>query len=175
MTLLGQCSIGVSIIFWQVFSLSALAYSVAFIFYPTDANKIFVTPLPENVVRYLGTMFLFAGAAVNHLAEVTLGMFKLFASVSTILFYMLALVGGLVVISLDSSIFLEMSTIVMQVLYGIMIAGFTLPVLSLCIGYCRFDTTTDSTTLETVEVTTNSRRPPIGAHVSRDDVRKGRY
>lgn len=174
MTLVAQCSIGVSILFWQLVSFGVFGYAIAFIFWPSDAVKLFVTPLPENVVRFIGTQFLLADAGLNQMVESSSGttrpLVKRFAFASTILLYILAGVSGVVIVSLDTPVFIEHQTLAFQIMYGLFLGALTLGFCGVCGGFCKIQTGAKLTGLENVEIS----GVKMSSGLSREDIRMGR-
>lgn len=178
MTIVGRCSVGVSILFWQLVSLGVLAYALAFLFWPSDANKLFVTPLPENVVRFMGSTFLLADAGLNQMVESssrsTRPMVKRAAFASTVFLYILAGVSGLVVVSLDTKVFIHEQTLAFQIMYSLFLGALLLGFCGVCGGFCRVSSGVQLSGLETIEVSSTNKKPALSASISRDDIRNGR-
>lgn len=177
MTIVGKCSFGVTILFWQLVSLSVFAYSMAFLFWPEEANKLFVTALPVNTVRYIGSLYLFANAGLNQMVESSSGterpMVKRMAFTSTILLYILSGASGLTVISLEDPVFTESQTMLLQVLYILFLSALVMGFCGICGGFCRVQTGA-ALDLESVEVTSARTSKPLSSTLSRDDIRNGR-
>lgn len=128
--------IGISVSFWQLVSLGVFGYALAFLFWPKDVNKLFMEPLPENVVRFIGTTLLFVDAGFNQMIEGSnLGnpFLRQMAFVSSMIQYVLAGSAGLTVVTLRPSIFITEQRIAFQVLYSLFIAAL---LVRLC-GGCR--------------------------------------
>lgn len=178
MTIVGRCSVGVSILFWQLVSLGVFAYALAFLFWPTDANKLFATALPENVVRFMGSQFLLADAGINQMVESSSGytrpLVKRAAFASTIVLYILAGVTGLVVVSLETPIFIEAQTLAFQILYSLFLGALLLGFCGVCGGFCRVQTGVQLSGLESVEIGATTGAKPLRSKVTRDDIRNGR-
>ena len=129
--------IGISVSFWQFVSLGVFGYALAFLFWPKDVNKLFMEPLPENVVRFIGTTLLFVDAGFNQMIEgSSLGnpFLRQMALVSSMVQYVLAGAAGLTVVTLQPSIFIREQRIAFQVLYSLFIAAL---LFRLCGGCCR--------------------------------------
>lgn len=177
MTIVGKCSIGVTILFWQLVSLSVFAYSMAFLFWPEEANKLFMTALPVNTVRWIGSLYLFADAGLNQMVMSSSGtarpMLMRAAFASTILLYILSGVSGLVVVSLDDPVFTESQTMLLQILYISFLSALVLGFGGVCIGFCRVQTGV-ALDVESVEVTSARTSKPLSSTLSRDDIRYGR-
>lgn len=177
MTLVARCSVGVSILFWQLVSLGVFAYALAFLFWPMHANNLFATALPENVVRFMGAQFLLADAGINQMVESSAGstrpLVKRAAFASTILLYILAGASGLVVVSLETKVFIDEQTLAFQILYSLFLGALLLGFCGVCGGFCRVSTGVKMTGIETIEVSSTSKAA-LGGKISRDDIRMGR-
>ena len=128
--------IGISVSFWQLVSLGVFGYALAFLFWPKDVNKLFMEPLPENVVRFIGTTLLFVDAGFNQMIEgYNLGnpFLRQMAFFSSMVQYVLAGAAGLTVVTLQPSIFITEQRVAFQVLYSLFIAAL---LIRLC-GGCR--------------------------------------
>jgi hypothetical protein len=175
-SLIGRCTVGVTVVFWQLVSLGVFAYAMAFLFWPTEVNTLFVTEHPVNTIRFMGVLFLLADAGLNQMVETSSGttspLIKRTAFTSTILFYILAGSAGIVVTSLDDKIFSDEQTLAFQILFSLFVGALSLGLLGVCGGFCSIRSSMSTNQLETiVEVGT---RPSTKSGVSRDDIRKGR-
>jgi hypothetical protein len=179
MTIAGKCSIAVSILFWQIVSFGVFGYAFAFLFYPHRVIELFERPLPENVIRYIGSLFLLADAGLNQMVEsstFTTGVFvKRIAFTTTVFLYILAGTSGLVVVSLNNpSVFKETQTLVFQILYSLFIGFLSLNLLGVCSGYYRFKAGADVQNLESIELSSSTKPNGIKSTLSREDIRAGR-
>ena len=144
--------VGISITFWQLVSATFAGYALAFIFWPTDMNKLFTTPLPENAVRLIGTTLLFVDAGINQMVEKTNTSYLLvrqMAYISSMVQYILAASAGLTIVSLEPSVFIREQRIAFQVIYSFFIAVLLLRVFTGCVLAVQY---TKPRPLETVKV-----------------------
>jgi hypothetical protein len=131
----GRIFIGISVTFWQLVSLGVFGYALAFLFWPTDVNKLFTVPLPENVVRFIGTTLLFVDAGLNQMVEgsnTSRPNVRQMAFVSSMIQYVLAGAAGLTVVTLQPSVFIREQRIAFQVIYSLFIAALLMRLFSGC-------------------------------------------
>ena len=175
-SLMGRCTVGVTVLFWQLVSLGVFGYATAFLFWPTEVSALFVAEHPVNTIRFMGVLLLLADAGLNQMVESTSGntvpLIKRTALTSTILLYILAGSAGVVVVSLDDPVFIEEQTIAFQVLFSLFLGALSLGFFGVCAAFCSIRSSVTTNKLETiVEVGT---RPSTRPGVSRDDIRRGR-
>lgn len=179
MTLVGRCTFGVTILFWQLVSLGVFGYAMAFLFWPEEANKLFAVPQTNlNIVRYFGALFLFADAGVNQVAQFASGSsrpkMQKMAFMSTLLLYIMSGAAGLVIVTLEDAIFSKHQTFAFQIMYSLFLGALSLGLLGSCAGYCSVKT--GSTGLQEIEITVNKPKNLTKLHsgLSRDDIRQGK-
>ena len=126
MSTIGRIVLGVTVMFWQFVSLGVSGYALAFLFWPTDVNKLFTVSLPENVVRFIGTTLLFVDAGLNQMIEgsnPSRPLVRQMAFLSSMLQYILAGIAGLVVVTLQPSMFIREQRIAFQTIYSLFISA----------------------------------------------------
>lgn len=167
MTMVERCSVGVSLLFWQLVCIGVFGYSILFLFSPSNANKLFATPVAENVIRLMGAQLLLANAGLNAMMACMMkSSSKKTVFNFSILLYILSGISGLVIVSFDTKIYIHSQTVAFQILYSLFIAALVLGSL----GTCRVTAGVQVKGLESVEV---SNKMP--SRLSRDDIRNARY
>tara|TARA_B100001989_G_C24548139_1_gene472385 strand:- start:1304 stop:1861 length:558 start_codon:yes stop_codon:yes gene_type:complete len=167
MSTVGRIFIGISVSFWQLVSLGVFGYALAFLFWPTDVNKLFTVPLPENAVRFIGTTLLFVDAGLNQMVEGSMPsrpIVRQMAFVSSMVQYVLAGAAGLTVVTLQPSLFIREQRIAFQTIYSLFIAALLTRLCRGCVYMNRYRYS-PSTQLQSVKIyqvkTTQPVQPPI--------------
>lgn len=162
----GRIFIGISVTFWQLVSVGVFGYALAFLFWPTDVNKLFTVALPENVVRFIGSTLLFVDAGLNQMIEasnMSRPIVRQMAFVSSMVQYVIAGAAGLTVVTLQPSMFIREQRIAFQVIYSLFIAALLIRLYGRCFRVGRVYYTQPTTHLQSVKVynvkTVNATQP----------------
>tara|TARA_B110000008_G_scaffold257327_1_gene275418 strand:- start:3632 stop:4165 length:534 start_codon:yes stop_codon:yes gene_type:complete len=110
MTIVQRCSIALPTLFWQLVNLSVFGYGVAFLFYPDDASKLFLSAPNTELVRFMGVQYLLIAAGTNAMMASGSLLSALFQRSSFVISYvefLLAGIAGIVVLSMEEAPFIK--------------------------------------------------------------------
>jgi len=181
----GRIFIGISVTFWQLVSVGVFGYALAFLFWPTDVNKLFTVALPENVVRFIGSTLLFVDAGLNQMIEasnMSRPIVKQMAFVSSMVQYVIAGAAGLTVVTLQPSMFIREQRIAFQVIYSLFIAALLIRLYGRCFRVSRvyYPPTTHLQSVKVYKVKTVKATQPQPVQIQRSsgrnikDIKNGR-
>ena len=152
-TLVRRCTIALPVLFWQLVNLSVFGYAIAFLFFPTDASKLFLVAPDIELVRFLGVQYLLVSAGANQMLAYRVGGSSALqkSSYATSLFeYLLGGIAGIVVLTMKTEPFIEWQRIVFIVLFSLFTAAIFLGFCFNCGGFCSFGTTSSKPEMSAV-------------------------
>lgn len=152
-TLVRRCTIALPVLFWQLVNLSVFGYALAFLFWPTDASKLFLVAPNTELVRFLGVQFLLVSAGANQMLAYRVGGSPALqrSSFATSLFeYLLGGIAGIVVLAMNAEPFIEAQRIAFIVMFSLFTAAIFLGFCCNCGGFCSFGTTSSIPDLSSV-------------------------
>lgn len=164
-TLVRRCTIALPVLFWQLVNLSVFGYAIAFLFFPTDASKLFLVAPDTELVRFLGVQFLLTSAGANQMLAYRVGGSAALqrSSFATSLFeYLLGGIAGVVVLTMKTEPFIEPQRIAFIVLFSLFTAAIFLGFCCNCGGFCSFGTTSSKPEMSAVVTEmVPTRRTPL--------------
>ena len=164
-TLVRRCTIALPVLFWQLVNLSVFGYAIAFLFFPTDASKLFLVAPDTELVRFLGVQYLLVAAGANQMLAYRVGGSSALqrSSFATSLFeYLLGGIAGIVVLTMETGPFIEHQRLALIILFSLFTAAIFLGFCCNCGGFCSFGTTSSKPDMTAVVTeTVPSRKNPL--------------
>lgn len=150
-----------AILFWQVVNLAVFGYSLAFLFFPTDANKIFTVSQSTAEIRWQGVLYLLSAAGLNQMISgyvIDAAMTKRCIYSMSCLLYILAGSAGIVVLVLHQDLFIHEQYIAFLVLFSLFTLAILLGFLYLSFGMAHCKRATAEITAVVTELPVTQKR-----------------
>ena len=138
MTIVRQCTIALPILFWQIVNLATFGYSVAFLFWPDDAAKMFNTAPNKELVRFIGVQFLLISAGANQMLASTVfkdAVMQKASYLSSVFEFLMGGIAGIVVLSFEEEPFTAQHRFVFLMLFSFFTGALFLGLFFNCRGY----------------------------------------
>jgi drug/metabolite transporter (DMT)-like permease len=174
--LMTKCATGLKVTFWQLVTLAVIAYGVLFLFWPKEANELFVDTQPENTLQFMGVLFLLSGAGLNQMVHSSTyegEMMSRMAFSWSVLLYMLAAAGGIVVTVMDDQLFVDAQNMAFLLMFALFAGALLLGFCGTLGGFCIFQSKTNVELESVVEVPSIKKTSASRRGVSRSDVKSG--
>tara|TARA_B100000945_G_C20422870_1_gene618903 strand:- start:1608 stop:2132 length:525 start_codon:yes stop_codon:yes gene_type:complete len=156
-----RCTIALPILFWQLVNLSVFAYSMAFLFWPTDSAKLFLSAPDTELIRFIGVQFLLVSAGTNQMmaSASSSDVMRKSSYITSVFEYLLGGIAGIVVLSFKEEPFIETQRYAFIILFSLFTAFLALTLCGGCGTYCTIRT--KSSDLDSIAMEPVRRTNPI--------------
>lgn len=177
MSLMTKCSVGLTVAFWQLVTLSVFAYGVGFMFWPVEANDLFLIKQSTSTVRFMGVLFLLSAAGLNQMVYCSSNnessMMSRMAFSWTIVLYLCASAGGIVVTNLDEQLFIDEQNMAFLILFSLFAGALLIGFVGTLSKFCKFKTKASVQLEAVVEVPSAKKTAATKKGVSRSMIASG--